>query len=80
MGHDDVVVRGRLNDPRHIELEEPVNDLKGEVEVTVRAVPVPPDSSEGDVFDFIAHLPPGTRSKDDIDRQVREERDSWGDR
>ena len=30
-------VRGRLSDPRHIELDEPVNDLTGPVEVVVSA-------------------------------------------
>ena len=34
----------------------------------------------GDVFELIARLEPGTRSKDDIDKEVREERDSWGAR
>ena len=27
--------------------------------------------------DFLRALPAGTRSKDDIDRQVEEERDAW---
>lgn len=31
-----VVVRGTLSDPSHIELEEPVSDIRGPVEVTVR--------------------------------------------
>ena len=35
-----------------------------------------PDS----VFDLVARLPPGTRTKEDIDRQVEEERAAWGDR
>ena len=64
-----VVVRGRLHG-RHIDLDESVDQR--EVEIVVRAVeparttPVEP--------------PPGTRTKDDIDRQIAEERDSWGDR
>lgn len=33
-----VVVRGKLNDPSHIELDEPVSDIKGPVEVTVRPI------------------------------------------
>jgi len=33
-----VVVRGNLNDPSHIELEEPVADMHGPVEVTVRPI------------------------------------------
>lgn len=32
------------------------------------------------IIDFLNSLPPGTRSKEDIDQQIREERDSWGDR
>lgn len=63
-----IVVRGRLSDPRHIELDEPVTSLHGAVEVVVRA------ASEGllavrDVFDLIARLPPGQRQNADIDRQ-----------
>ena len=33
-----VVVRGKLNDPRHIELDEPLSEIRGAVEVTVRPV------------------------------------------
>lgn len=40
-----VVVYGNLNDPRHIELDEPVSDIRGPVEVAIRAkqdrTPVP---------------------------------------
>jgi len=32
---------------------------------------------EGKLSDYLRALPPGTRSKDDIDQQIREERDSW---
>jgi hypothetical protein len=73
-----VVVRGRLHG-RHIELDEAVDELDGEVEVLVRpiqpATPRPPD-----ILDVIAALPPGGRSKADIDRQIAEERDGWKDR
>ncbi len=31
-------VRGHLSDPNHIELQEPVSDIRGPVEVTVRPV------------------------------------------
>jgi hypothetical protein len=34
----------------------------------------------GDVFEVISRLPPGTRAKDDIDKEVKEERQSWGTR
>lgn len=33
-----VVVRGTLRDPSHIELEEPVPDIHGPVEVTLRSI------------------------------------------
>jgi hypothetical protein len=40
-----VVVHGNLNDPRHIELDEPVSDIRGPVEVAIRSIaesaPVP---------------------------------------
>ncbi|MBK8698025.1 MAG: hypothetical protein IPN17_38745 [Deltaproteobacteria bacterium] len=74
-----IIVRGHLVGPRLIELDESVGDLVGEVEVVVR--PWVADAHGGvDVFEFIASLPPGNRERDDIDRQVAEERASWGDR
>jgi hypothetical protein len=33
-----IVVRGNLSDPSHIELDEPVSDIQGPVEVAVRPV------------------------------------------
>lgn len=38
-----IKVRGRLSDPRHIELDEPVNDLAGQVDVVVSAVEIDDD-------------------------------------
>jgi len=54
--------------------------LTGEVEVFVRPVARAHAQPEQDIFDFLRSLPPGTRSKEDIDRQIGDERDSWGDR
>ncbi|HEV3109951.1 MAG TPA: hypothetical protein VGY99_05600 [Candidatus Binataceae bacterium] len=72
-----IVARGRMSDPRHIELAQPVSEVTGEVEVLIR----PLRSVRGtDVFALIANLPPGLRSKADIDRQIQEERASWADR
>jgi hypothetical protein len=34
----------------------------------------------GDVFELITRLGPGTRPKDDIDKEIREEHESWGTR
>lgn len=72
-----VAVRGKLHG-RHIELDEEVDELDGEVEVFLRpvvATPRPPD-----VLEVIASLPAGTRSKDDIDRQLADDRTGWTDR
>jgi hypothetical protein len=74
--HQSVTMRGRLCDPRHIELAEPIDAVGEEVEVIIR--PIRPQSGKS-IFEVIAALPPGTRTKEDIDRQIREERDSWGD-
>ena len=75
-----IIVRGRLNGRTRIDLEEPVDEVTGEVEVFVRPVAPGHALPEQDIFDFLRSLPPGTRSKEDIDRQIAEERDSWGDR
>ena len=75
-----IIVRGTLSDPLHIELAEPVTELRGEVEIVVRPASVSRPQPRQDIFDFIASLSPGTRSKEDIDRQIQEERDAWGDR
>lgn len=72
-----VVVRGMLRG-RHIELDERVDELDGEVEVFLRSVgatPRPPD-----VLEVIATMPVGTRSKDDVDSQLAEDRAGWANR
>lgn len=35
-----IIVRGKMSDPRHIELDEPVTEVQGTVEVVVRPLPV----------------------------------------
>jgi len=71
-----VTVRGRITDDRHIEVDEPLGELSGPVEVTLRPVAAATSEVE-DILDFLATLPPGTRTQEEIDRQVRLERDSW---
>jgi hypothetical protein len=71
-----VIVKGRVTDDRHIELDESLGELTGPVEVTLRPAPAAEEEPE-DILDFLAKLPGGTRTKEDIDRQIREERDSW---
>lgn len=72
-----VVVRGTLRG-RHIELDERVDELDGEVEVFLRSVGSslhPPD-----VLEVIAGMPIGTRTKDEIDGQLAEDRAGWAGR
>jgi hypothetical protein len=65
-------IRGRLSDPLHIELDEPVNDFTGPVEVVVRAAEQ--SSLTAQTHEFIGacadlgHAP----SSEDIDEARRE--------
>lgn len=72
-----IMARGRLADPRHFELTEPVSEIRGEAEVLIRQLP---KAAAEDVFDLIAGLVLGSRSKAEIDQQIQEERTSWGER
>jgi len=74
-----IVVRGTLAEPRRIELDEPVTQLQGRVEVVLQAEASQVTGAR-DVFDVIAALPGGPRSKDVIDGQIGEERESWSGR
>jgi hypothetical protein len=52
-------------------------------EVADEVTPVPAAAAaqrQPDVLEVIAELPPGTRSKDDIDRQLADERACWTSR
>jgi len=76
-----IIVRGRLSDSRHIELDEPVTELgNGDLEVVLRIAPGTQQKVQEDVFDLIARLPAGSSTKEDIDNDVKEERMAWGDR
>jgi hypothetical protein len=69
-----VTVKGHIVDAKTVELEEPIAGATGPVEVIVR---IPDLSVLDEIAEFLQRLPPGTRSKDDIDQQIAEERDSW---
>ncbi|MCL2723292.1 MAG: hypothetical protein FWD69_02550 [Polyangiaceae bacterium] len=72
-----IIVRGRLNGPQRIDLEEPVKEITGEVEVVIHPIERAGTKSREDIFEFLRSLPTGTRSKEDIDQQIAEERSSW---
>lgn len=72
-----VIVAGWMADSKHIELEEPLTGVVGKVEIVVRSTgETQPVAS--DILDLVSALPAGTRTKEDIDRQMQEERSSWG--
>jgi hypothetical protein len=75
-----IVVKGRLKDPRTVEFYEPVSEFTGDVEIVLRPMTEDYISKGETIFEFLRRLPVGTRTKVDIDRQIREERDSWGTR
>lgn len=59
-----LIARGRLSDSRHIELDEAVSGIEGEVEVVLRPVVLPGPAKAVDLFDLIFAAVPGTRLKD----------------
>jgi hypothetical protein len=70
-----VVVKGRLVGPSTVELAEPIPAQPGsEIEVVAR-VKTPGRGRK--LSEIVRSFPPGTRSKEDIDRQINEDRDSW---
>ena len=68
-----VVIKGRVIGPQTVELDQPLPEHTSEVEVVARVK----TAGGGKLSDFLRSLPPGTRTKEDIDRQIDEERDSW---
>jgi len=73
-----IAVRGKLKG-RHIELDEPIDDFEGEVEVCVRAA----DNATARaprLLEVIAAMPVGRREKADMDAELACERDSWDGR
>jgi len=68
-----VVIRGRVVGPSTVELDEPLPEQTQEVEVVAHVG----DRPSGRLSDYVRRLPPGDRGKEDIDRQLRDERDSW---
>ena len=68
--------------PAHIEdgeirLDAPLPGNIERVEVRAYRSDSKDKSALGDLIAFIESLPAGARTKDDIDRQIEEERSSW---
>jgi hypothetical protein len=73
------VVKGRLIDSSTVALDEPVRGVATEVQVVVQQESDPSNVQYDNIDDFLNSIPEGTRTRADIDRQVAEERASWGD-
>jgi hypothetical protein len=71
-----VVVRGRITGVTTVELDEPVPDKVTGVEIVLHMHEAAEDPAQ-ELLDFLASLPAGTRSKEDIDRQIEEDRSAW---
>ncbi len=72
-----ILIGGRLVGPRNVELNEPVADLNATVEVIVR--PAHGEKAPA-LSNFLGNLPPGTRSREEIDQQIQSERTAWENR
>jgi len=71
-----VVIRAHITGPSTVTLEEPMPANATEVEVVVW-VPDPERTVETQrLSDYLLSLPPGKRTKEDIDQQLRDER-NW---
>ena len=70
-----IVVRGRQVGPNQIETDEKLSAEGQELAVIVLALPSLPSKQQETIFDFIRRLPPGTRTREEIDRLVAGERD-----
>lgn len=65
------VVEGHLSDPKHIELDEPLSDVHGRVQVTVRPIDQPAPGSPQRVLEVMRSLPdldPG--DVDELERMI----------
>jgi len=74
-----IVVPGRLVSPTQIELSRPIHVTNPAIEVEVRERSEVRQQALIELLESLMRRPPGTRSKEDIDRQIEEERSSWDD-
>jgi len=72
-----VIVKGTIEDQRHLLLDESIPLNGNRVEIFIRYLHEKPVKNQ--LFSYIENLPPGNRSKSDIDNQIIQERSAWGD-
>jgi hypothetical protein len=68
-----VVVQGNLSDPKHIELDEPLSDIHGRVQVTVRPLQDLTSGSPLAVLQAMRSLPDlEAGDVDELERMIEE--------
>mgnify|MGYP000706102052 CR=1 FL=1 len=70
------VLPGHVVGETTVRVDQPIPGDTAEVEVVLH---LRKSGKLGSVGEYVRQLPPGERTKEDIDRQIREERDSWRD-
>lgn len=73
-----VILRGHVVGSTTVEVDEPIPQGTTEVEVVLH-LRAQGASQKKKLSEYLRSLPPGTRTKEDIDRQIEEERNSWRD-
>ncbi len=71
-----IVVRGRVVGARTIEVDEPLPANSKDVEVVLHLDAEKPGDAAR-LAEYIRSLPPGSRSKEDVDRQIDDDRGAW---
>ena len=74
-----LVIHGKIAEKQFVS-DEPMPDIEGPAELIVYSKVAAQQAPSGrSMFEFFGKAPQ-LRSAEDIDAQVREERDAWGDR
>jgi hypothetical protein len=71
-----LVLRGHVVGVTTVQVDEPIPSGTTSVEVVLHLRPATGGTS---IADYVRRLPAGDRTRQDIDRQIREERDAWRD-
>jgi hypothetical protein len=73
-----MILKGRLTGPTTVELDRPVSrPVAGEIEVKVPVVAEEPAAKYANLLKHLRSLPTGSRTLEDVMRQIHEERSSW---
>jgi hypothetical protein len=74
------VIKGRLTGPKSVELDQAVAGAQAEVEVLVHPLPDPQAHNGETIAQYLRRLPAGKLTKQEMDQQIQDERNVWGDR